>query len=332
MNSTLITRRTALAGTAATLILGPLSSRADTYPSKIITTVIGFPAGGPGDFVARTVTGRMQKNLGQNMIVENVGGVGGALAAQKVLAAPADGYTLYYAILSDLLLTPLSVASVKYKSEDFRLIGKAVDSYILLLARPDLPANTLAELVALAKSRADRPLTVGHLGRGGVFHLPAEHFMRDAGVKLVGVPYRGASQLMPDLVSGVVDIAFLALGGPTLGMIQKGQMKAIAFASEERLPSLPSLPTFNESGLVKDFVYSAWGGIAVPKNTPEPVAQRLNAALSEAVADRDVRKSLQDSGLIPLRAPMSLAEANQFYVSETSRWRALAKSINLQPE
>jgi len=331
MPLTPMTRRSALARAAAVFLAPPLGALADTYPSKIISTVIGFPAGGPGDFIARTVTNRMQKTLGQSIIVENVGGVGGAIAAQKVLAAPADGHTLYYAIVSDLILTPLSVASVKYKSEDFRLIGKAADAYLLMLARPDLPVNSLAEFVALAKSRADRPLTVGHLGRGGVFHLPAERLMRDAGVKLLPVPYRGAGQLMPDLVSGQVDVAFLALGGPTLGMIQKGLLKAVAFASEQRQPLLPSVPTFNESGLVKNFVYSAWGGIAVPKNTPESVATRLNTALAETLANPEVRKALSDSGVMP-PAPMNLAEAGQFYTSETARWRNLAKAINLQPE
>jgi len=326
-----ISRRSALAGAAAMLLFDPLKAQASTYPSKVITTICGYAAGGSGDFLSRTMSNRMQKTLGQSIVVDNVTGVGGALALQKALAAPADGYTISFATNSELILTPLTIAAAKYKAEDFRMIGLVADNYMMLIARPDLPANTVAELVALAKSRADRPLTVGHLGRGGIFHLPAERFMRDTGIKLVDVPYRGIAPMLPDLVSGQVDIAFIALGGPTLGMIQKGLLKAIAYTSVERQAALPSLPTFDESGLVKDFVFTAWGAIMLPKNTPEPVAQRLNAAVAEAIADPGVRKAISDSGQSASK-PMTLAEANQFYVSETSRYRALAKLINLKSE
>ena len=330
-----LTRRSVLgqvlAGLTASLAATGTSWAQDAYPSRPITVLHGYPPGGGGDFTARTIANRMQKSLGQPLVVENLGGAGGTIAVNKLLSAPPDGYTTLIGTLNENLLAPMQMAAVRYKSEDMRLVGQCVDSYLVLFTRPDLPVNSVQDLVALAKSRGDKPLTCGHLGRGSAWHLAAERFAQEAGVKLLHVPYRGAAQLFPDIVAGNVDMSFTALGGPAVGMVKEGKVKALAFAAPARNPSLPNVGTFDESGLFKNFVFNYWAGLMVQSAMPEPIVQKLHAALNEALNDPQVRKTLSDGGLLPVQST-TLAESSKYFASEIVRYRTIAKSINLQPE
>ena len=211
------------------------------------------------------------------------------------------------------------------------MVGPIASTYLMLVVRPDLPVKDLGELIALAKRPGAKELSFGSGGRGTVYHLVAERFAQDAGVKLLLVPYKGAAQIVTDLTGGQIDMAFMPLGGPVVGMIQSGKLKAIAYTGPSRNPAFPNVSTMNETKLVKDFVFDAWASLMVPKATPDAAVDKLSAALNEALKQPAVRQSIEATGVIAAQ-PMTPAEAGKFYASEAARYRAIGKSINLQPE
>ena len=325
-----VRRRLAAALALSALVAAP-AALAQAYPSKLVTGVVAFPAGAQADVTARMVTSEMQKRLGQSLIIDNVAGVGGALGAQKVLSAPADGHTLLFATVIESTQTPLAMASVKYKSEDFRMVGPVASTYMMVVVRPSLQVQSLADLVAMAKKSGDKPMTYGSVGRGSIYHLVAERFAADTGVKLLHVPYKGAAQLLPDIVGGQIDLVFLPLGGPVAGMLQKGQLKPLAFTGPKRHPAFPNVPTIEETKLLKDFQFNAWVGLLVPKATPDAVVTKLNAILGETLREPKVRADIEATGGMAAD-PMPLDAAARFYSDEIARYRAIAKQIGLQPE
>lgn len=327
-----LTRRTcmALAALSAFTALSPSAAHADAYPSKLITSLVAFPAGGQSDVTWRVLLPSLQKILGQAIVVENVAGAGGSLGVQKFLHAPADGYTLLAATTIEVIQTPLALATVKYKSEDFRMVAPIASTYMMLVVRPTLEVGSAAELVALAKKK-DGQLSFGSVGAGSAYHLVTERFAKETGVKLLHVPYKGAAQMFTDLAGGQIDLAFMPLGGPVPGMIQTGKFKPLAFTGPSRHPNFPNIPTLNETQVVKDFVFDVWVALMMSKATPEPVVRRLNAALTEVIRQPQIRKEIDASGGIPAQ-PMTLAEADRFYHGEITRYRAIAKEINLKPE
>ncbi len=297
---------------------------------KPITMVVAYPAGGPADVSTRIVLPAMQKALGQTLVVENLGGASGSIGAQKARDARTDGQIIMAGTPLELIQTPMTLKT-RYASEDFRMVGHIASANIMLVTRPNLPVKSAAELVELAKKASGTEMTFGSTGRGSIYHLVAERFAQDTGIKMLNVPYKGAAQMFGDLVGGQIDMVFMPLGGPVAGMIQTGKLKAVAYAGASRHPLFPNIPTMNETGLVKDFVFDAWVGVQVLKGTPEPVAQRLNAALSEAMNQPSVRRELEAAGVIPAQ-PMTLAEADRFYAVEIARYRAIGNAINLRPE
>jgi len=307
-----------------------LVAAAQAQSDKPISVVVAYPAGGQADVTARIALNPMQKTLGQPLVVDNIGGAAGSIGASKVRDAKADGSTIMVATPIELVQTPMAMRT-KYVSEDFRLVGQIASTYLMLVTRPDLPANNLAELIALAKNPGGKELSYGTTGRGTIYHLVAERFNHDTGLKMLHVPYKGAAQIFGDLVGGQIDMVFMPLGGPVAGMIQSGKFKPIAYTGPTRHPSFPDVPTMNETGLVKDFVFDVWAGVVVPKATPDAVIQRFNTALADALRQPSVRKEIEGTGGIP-SAPQSAAEAEKFYVSEIARYRAIGKAINLQPE
>lgn len=316
------------------LVVSTLASclaHGQTYPTKTITLLVPFPAGGQADAVARAIAPALQKELGQTVIVDNAAGVGGALGTQKVLGAVADGHTLMFGTPIELMQTPMAVAGVKYKPQDFRMVGPVASTYLMMIVRPDLPVASVSDFVALAKKSGDKELTYGSVGRGSAYHLVAERFAHDTGIKMLHVPYKGAQQLITDLAGGQIDMAFLALGGPVPGLLQTGKFKAIGFTAPSRHPSFPNTPTLDESKLVKDFNFDLWGALMVAKSVPEPVTARLSAALNQALKQPQLRKNLEATGVQPAE-PLDLAQAAGFYASEIARYQRIGKAIDLQPE
>ena len=320
----------------AGLCLASGSALAQTFPNKQVNLMVPYPAGGLSDAIARVIERPLTKVLGQQVIVENLGGVSGALGAQKVLAAPADGHLIYQGSPNELILAPMALQAVKYKSEDFRMVQVIGAFPMAVLARKELGANNIDELAALAKKAAaeGRPLTYGSVGVGSFYHILGEHFANLAGAEMTHVPYKGMAPLSTDLAGGQVDVSFIVVGAKDVALVEQGRLKilgTLAPAGKVEVPLLKGYPSINDSKFVKDFAYNAWTGYFVRKDTPEPVVQALNKALATAMGDAEVRKQLEGlGGMIP--APMTPAEASKEYEAQTARFRAIARAIKLSPQ
>ena len=315
----------------AGLLLATGGALAQTYPTKPVNLMVPYPAGGPSDAIARIFTVPLGKELGQQVIVENLGGVAGALAAQKVLAAPADGYYLFQGSPNEVILSPLANAAVKLKAEDFRLVHPVAESVMVFVARKDLPANSVDELIALARKSGDKPLTYGSVGIGSLYHLILENVQQLAGIKLTHAPYKGNAPLLQDIGGGQVDFAVLVYSAGMGALAEQGRLKVIGQLGAQRSELLKNVPTASEGKELKNFSYKIWSGLMVPKSTPENVVQRLQKAIGETLKDPSVRSQLAAQAA-QVSPPMSLAESAKFFEAETARYRSIAKSINLQPQ
>jgi tripartite-type tricarboxylate transporter receptor subunit TctC len=316
---------------AGLLLLAAGAAFAQNYPTKPVSLMVPYPAGGPSDAAARIFTAPLGKELGQQVIVDNLGGVSGALAAQKVLAAPADGYYLFQGSPNEVILAPLANAAVKLKAEDFRLVHPVTDAVMVVVARKDLPANNMDELIALARKSADKPLTYGSVGIGSLYHLILEDVQKRTGIQLIHAPYKGNAPLLTDIGGGQVDFAVLVYSAGMGAMADQGRLKVIGQLGAQRSELLKNVPTVSEGKELKDFAFQIWSGFMVPKNTPEDVVQRLHKAIGATLKDPGVRAQLAAQTQLAA-PPMSLAEAAKFYEAETARYRASAKSINLPPQ
>jgi tripartite-type tricarboxylate transporter receptor subunit TctC len=326
-----LTRRKALTlfGTAP-LLAHPLA-HAQTAAGGTVSMVVAYPAGGQADAVARAIQAEFQRAMSQTVIVENAPGGSGSIAVNKVLGAAPDGRTLLVGTPLELIQAPLGLAAVKHKPEQLRMLRPIGGTALVLLARPDLPANSVAELVALAKKSAAKEMTYCSSGKGSIFHLVSERFAIDTGVKLLQVPYRGGAQMLPALASGEVDMGFIPLGGPVLGMIKAGRFKALAITATSRHPAQPDVPTMDETGVVKGFEFDAWAALMASRTLPDTLAAKLNTTMGAVTSLPQVRKELETAGLTMAPA-MDLAAADRFYAAEMVRYQAIAKAIHLQPE
>ena len=315
----------------AGLLLSVGAAVAQGYPSKPVNLMVPYPAGGPSDAIARIFNAPLGKELGQQVIVENLGGVSGALAAQKVLAAPADGYFIFQGSPNEVILSPLANAAVKLKTEDFRLVHPVADAVMVFVTRKDLPVNSVDELIALARKSADKPLTYGSVGIGSLYHLILENVQAQAGVKLAHVPYKGNAPLLQDIGGGQVDFAVLVYSAAMGALAEQGRMKVIGQLGAQRSELLKDVPAASEGQALKNFSYKIWTGFMVPKNTPEDVVFRLHAAIGKTLQDPAVRTQLAAQTQVA-SAPMTLAESAKFFEAETARYRTIAKQINLQPQ
>ncbi len=316
---------------AAACALAASAVMAQGFASKVITMVVPYPAGGGSDVMARVVNSEMGKQLGQTIIVENVAGAGGAIGVQKVISAPADGHTILLGSPMELVLTPLGMAAARYKPEDLRLVGRWGSTSMVLLARKDLPANSVDELAALAKRPGNQELTYGSIGPGSLYHLLGERFTQLTGTKMLHVPYKGGAPLVQDLLGGQIDIVFMPLAGNIPDLIEGGKVKALGLAAASRHPKLSSIPLIKDSKGMEDFVYGLWSGVQTSKSVPEDVAAKINKAVNETLKNPGVRKAIEAGGSIP-SSGASLAELARSYSADIQAYRAIAKSINLQPQ
>ena len=313
------------------LLLCAGAALAQSWPAKPVNLMVPYPAGGPSDAVARIFFNPLGKELGQQVLVENLGGVSGALAAQKVLAAPADGYYLFQGSPNEVILSPLANAAVKLKTEDFRLVQPVADAVMVFVTRKDLPANNVDELIALARKSANKPLSYGSVGIGSLYHLILENVQATTGIKLDHVPYKGNAPLLQDIAGGQVDFAVLVYSAAMGALADQGRLKVIGQLGAQRSELLKNVPTASEGQALKNFSYKIWTGYMVPKSTPEDVVVRLHAAIGKTLQDPAVRAQLAAQTQVAA-APMTLAESARFFDTETARYRAIAKQINLQPQ
>ncbi len=315
----------------AGLVFSAGAALAQGYPTKPVNLMVPYPAGGPSDAIARILFNPLGKELGQQVLVENLGGVSGAMGAQKVLAAPADGYFIFQGSPNEVILSPLANAAVKLKAEDFRLVHPVADAVMVFVTRKDLGVNTVDELIALARKSGDKPLTYGSVGVGSLYHLILENVQAQTGVKLAHVPYKGNAPLLQDIGGGQVDFAVLVYSAAMGALADQGRMKVIGQLGAQRSELLKNLPTAAEGTALKGFNYKIWTGFMVPKNTPEDIVTRLHAAIGKTLQDPTVRSQLAAQTQV-VSAPMTLAESAKFFEGETARYRAIAKQINLQPQ
>ncbi|MFN7727241.1 MAG: Bug family tripartite tricarboxylate transporter substrate binding protein [Rubrivivax sp.] len=324
-------RRPPLLAWMAGLLFTAGAAWAQGYPSKPVNLMVPYPAGGPSDAIARIFNTALGKELGQTVLVENLGGVSGALAAQKVLNAPADGQYVFQGSPNEVILAPLANAAVKLKTEDFRLVHPVADAVMVFVTRKDLPVNSVDELIALARKAGDKPLSYGSVGMGSLYHLILEQVQASTGVSLSHVPYKGNAPLLQDIAGGQVDFAVLVYSAAMGALADQGRLKVIAQLGAQRSELLKQVPTVAEGQALKGFSYKIWTGFMVPRKTPEDVVQRLHAAIGKTLQDPGVRAQLAAQTQVPA-APMSLAEASRHFDAETARYRAIAKQINLQPQ
>ena len=306
---------------------------AQTFPAKPVTLLVPYPAGGLSDVIARTLSTSLSKQLGQPVVVENLGGASGSIAAQKLLSSPADGHIVFQGSPNELILAPLANAAVKYRSEDFRPVQMITINPMVVLARKDLPASNGDELLAHArKAAADgRPLTFASVGPGSMYHLMGEHLSKLTGIPMTHVPYKGAAPAQQDLMAGLVDIFMTPYGKGQVDTVEAGKLKAVAVLSSERQELFRKVPPLHEAAGLKGFVFDTWSGYFVRKDTPEPIVQALHKAFSEVANDPAVRAALEAQAMVVPR-PVPLASVAKVYADYTDKYRGIAKAMNLQAQ
>jgi tripartite-type tricarboxylate transporter receptor subunit TctC len=306
---------------------------AQTYPSKAVTLLVPYPAGGLSDVIARTVNNTLSKQLGQPVIVDNLGGASGSIAAQKVLNAPADGQIIFQGSPNELILAPLAISAVKFKSEDFRLVQMIATAQIAFLARKDLPVSNVDEFLEYARKQAaqGRPITYASVGPGSFYHLLGEHLSKITNIPMTHVPYKGMAPANQDLLGGQVDIFLAPFGKASEELQKQGKLKVLAMLNSERLDSVKDYPAITESKSLKNFTFNIWTGYFVKKDTPEPIVQVIHKAITDSLTDPAVRGGLEANSQLVAK-PLSLQAVGKAYTDGTAQFRAIAKSINLQPQ
>jgi tripartite-type tricarboxylate transporter receptor subunit TctC len=326
-----IIRNTAAGLFFAASFLG--NALAQSFPTKPVTLMVPYPAGGLSDVIARTVNAPLGKALGLPVLVDNLGGASGSIAAQKVLNAPSDGYLVFQGSPNELIFAPLAISSVKYQPEDFRQIHRVGMAPMAIMARADLPANNADELVAYAikAAKEGKSMTYASVGIGSFYHLLGEQMSKVIGVPMLHVPYKGAADVVKDMLGGQVDIFMSPYGAPQVELAKTGKIKFIAALSPGRGPLMQQLPSTTESKLLKGFTAEIGTGYFVKRDTPEAVVQTLHKAIQTTMADTEFKARIVALGqdMSPLQ---SLDAASKAFTDETAQYRAIAKSINLQPQ
>jgi tripartite-type tricarboxylate transporter receptor subunit TctC len=299
-------------------------AQAQDYPTRTITMIVPFAAGGPTDVIARIITGHMAQTLGQTIIIENIVGAGGTTATARAARATNDGYTLITGHMgTHAASVPLYPKLAYHPEKDFEPVGLLAGTPILILAKKDFPAKDLKEFVTYVKANTDK-MNMAHAGVGSVSYSSCELLSSVLDIKPVGVPFNGTGPAMNALVGGQVDYMCDQIVN-AVPQINGGTIKAYAIATPERNPSLPNLPTTTEAGLPK-YQASAWNAIFAPKGTPAPILTKLNAAVVKALDDENVRKRLLDLGSdIPKTEARTQAALAALVKSEIEKWSAVLK-------
>jgi tripartite-type tricarboxylate transporter receptor subunit TctC len=323
-------RLVTLAFAAALLATALPCVQAQVYPSRPITVIVPFPAGGPTDSLMRVLSEPMRMSLGQPLIIENVTGATGSIGVARVVQAAPDGYTVSIGNTATHVING-AVFNLKYDLlKDLLPVALLPSSPFLLDARTSIPAKTLQEFVAWAKA-SPKPVSAGTPGVGSIPHMAGILLENLTGVRLQFVPYRGAAPAMQDLIAGQIDAMFDQAGN-SLPQVRAGTIRAYAVTAKKRLASAPDIPTADEAG-VPGLHATVWNGFWVPKGTPPEIVAKLNAAAAEALADPAVRERLADLGLeIPPRdqaTPQALAAQQK---ADAEKWWPIIKAANIKME
>lgn len=320
---TSISRRAAL---AAPLLAAPFVARA-AFPEKPIRWLVGYPAGGGTDVLARLLGAAMQPKLGQPVVIENRPGAATALAAEALVRAAPDGHTVFTAGIETVVFNPALYKRLPYDANaDFRHLGLMARFHLVLSVKATSTHTSARSLADAARAEPGR-IDYGSPGVGSPHHMAMERLLRDAQIRMNHVPYRGMAPVMNDLLAGVIEAGFVdyAAGGDAL---RSGRIRPLAVASPTRIDGLPNVPTITEALGLAGFEAYAWQGLVAPKATPDEAASRLTAELSAALNDAAVQARMREIGLDPLTG--GPAEQAALQQAEQALWWPLIRGLNIQ--
>ena len=316
-----------LAAIAALVLIGASAAGAQEYPTKVITMVVPFAAGGPTDTVARLIAQPMSKTLKQQVIVENVLGAGGTIAVNRVAKAAADGYTLLIHHIG-MSTAPALYRKLPYDAiNDFEFIGLINEVPMTLVAKKDFPAKDLKELIAYVKANKEK-INLANAGVGAASHLCGMLFMSAIQTELTTVPYNGTGPAMNDLLGGQVDILCDQTTNTT-SQIKAEKIKVYGVTTQKRIAALPNVPTMDEAGL-KGFEVSVWHGLYAPKGTPKPVIDKLTNSLHVALKDDNVKLRFAELGTEPVAENRATPAALRAHLkAEIDKWTPIIKKAGV---
>ncbi|MET3395295.1 tripartite-type tricarboxylate transporter receptor subunit TctC [Variovorax sp. 1140] len=324
----MITGRKLLQSTAAALALAvsAVALAQTAYPAKPVRWVVGYPAGGGTDFLARTVGAQVSQQLGQPVLVDNRPGAGAIIASENVARSPGDGYTVFSADNGVLVYNPALYKKLPYDAEkDFALVGMMGRSPLVITAAPNAGIADAKALLAALKASPGK-YSIATPGTGSPHHLAYELFQREAGVSMLHVPYKGGAPALQDLMGGQVALMMLDLPSG-VSAIKAGKVIPLLAMSGERVPQLPNVPTAKELGFANVEAYT-WQGLVTPAATPKEVQAKLGSELQKAMADAGVKQKLYDAGWEA--RPAEAAEMTRYADSERKKWHALIKARDIK--
>jgi tripartite-type tricarboxylate transporter receptor subunit TctC len=324
-----VMRRRALAVLIAILALGGLA-RADNYPSRPITVIVPFAAGGPSDAMMRILGERMKTTLGEAILIENVTGAGGSIGVGRAVRSPPDGYTISFGHLGTHVANG-AVYKLGYDLvADLEPVVLLPNNPMVIVSKNAVPAKTLGELLAWLKARPT-PAAAGTAGAGSGSHIAGLYFENVTGIKLQYVPYRGTGPAMNDLVAGQIDL-IVDQTSNSIGQVRAGNIRAYAITDSRRVESASDIPTVDEAGL-PGFHMTLWSGLWVPKDTPKNVVAKLNTAAVDALSDPAVRKQLENLGLqMPPKDQLAPEALGAWQKAEIAKWWPMIKAANVKVE
>jgi len=297
---------------------------ADTYPSRPGRIIVGFPPGTSSDICARLIGQWLSEKLGQQFVVENKTGAGTNIAAEAIVQATPDGYSLLWVTQTNAINATL-YKSLKFNFiKDIEPVAGVITVPTVMMVNPGVPAKTVAEFIAYAKANPGK-INMSSPGIGSANHILGELFNMMAGIKMVHVPYKGSQ--FPDLISGQVQVTFNPLPS-SLGFIKSGKLRALGVTSATRQAVLPDVPAIGET--VKGYEGNAWFGIGAPKKTPKDIVDKLNSTINAGLADAKIKERLADMGGGPM--PMSTADFAKFIVDETEKWGKVVRAAGIKAE
>lgn len=315
--------------TALLWVSGVAPAAADpAFPSRPLTFVVPYPAGGTTDIVARKWAEELGRKLGQAVVVENVAGAGGSLGARRVAMAKPDGYTLLVGSVNELVLTPLALKAPPYKSSDFRPVMLTYASPVVLLAGPHKPYRTVADVVAAGKGR--QQISYGTPGKGTFHHLVLHMLAQRSGIEMLHVPYKGGAPFISDAIGGQIDLIVLPAAS-AVGQVGTGRLRPLAISSAARSDAFPGVPTFAESlPQLQGTDMVIWAGIFAPAKTPAAVVDKLNTALRAVYQTDSMQAFLRSSGSQIPAAGLDVWAAQRFVEAEERRYRAVVPQLGLE--
>jgi tripartite-type tricarboxylate transporter receptor subunit TctC len=327
MRTSMVSAAAALIVSVQFSIVAPLAF-AQSYPSKPVRVVLPFPAGGGADIIVRLLARKLGEGMGQTFVVDNRAGAAGIIGCELVAKAPADGYTLLFGTTGTHTTNPAVFAKLPYDPvRDFATVSLAAESPFVLLVHPSLPARSVKELIAFARTRPGQ-LNYASAGVGSSAHLGFELFNSMAGIKGEHVPYKGLGPAAADTIAGIITMTWDAIPS-SKPMIERGRLRALGIGSLKRSPLLPQVPTIDEAGL-KGFELGSWYGLFAPAGTPADIVRQLQREIVKAVSAEDVRSQFAAMGADPVGGtPEEFAAVVQ---RDLAKWAKVARDVNLQKQ